>query len=289
MSNDSNIFYKTNPEDNGGSILYSKSVDKSYPGGTYKNVRSTDYDVEYTDFVKYGLSMKYNTANHAIFSFKKRGNYFATIPRLENDLDYRDGYTSPELFNKPYYRTDSSKYSCDIISANKLGYAHLSYNSVPIFDMYTKVISDPSSDEYSKYGGNSDDALFNNNWIPCGKSKKLQPGVVLEFTDGDTYIQRFDLLRVFPNDINQIPQHNEVISFICESFVNLDGRSDVNRYNTDSSLMTPANYGLLNNVYSQKNNYFNYNILDPLLFNTTKYSNTIIWSKTKISGSINDT
>ena len=68
--------------------MYSKSVDKSYPGGTYKNVRSTAYDVEYTDFVKYGLSMKYNTASHAIFSFKKRGNYFATIPRLENDLDY---------------------------------------------------------------------------------------------------------------------------------------------------------------------------------------------------------
>jgi len=49
--------------------------------------------------------------------------------------------------------------------------------------------------------------------------------------------------------------------------------------------MTTDNYGLFNNVYSQKNNYFNYNILDPLLFNTKNFNNTIVWSKTKTSGS----
>lgn len=108
------------------------------------------------------------------------------------------------------------------------------------------------------------------------------------FDDGDTYIQRFDLMRVFPNDILQIPQHNEVISFVCESFINLDGRCDVNRYNTNSSLMTPSNYGLVNNVYSQKNNYFTYNILDPKLFKSTKFNNSIVWTKPKVSGSIND-
>lgn len=100
--------------------------------------------------------------------------------------------------------------------------------------------------------------------------------MIIEYTVGDTHIGRFDLLRVFPNDINQIVQHTEIISFLCESFINTDGRSDVNRYNIDSSLMTTSNYGLFNNIYSQKNNYFNYNILDPVLFNTSNYSNTII-------------
>ena len=84
------------------------------------------------------------------------------------------------------------------------------------------------------------------------------------------------MLRVFPTDILQIPQHTEIVSFICESFVNSDGRCDVNRYNTDSSLMTTGNYGLFNSVYSQKNNYFNYNVLDPLLFNTKNYTNSIV-------------
>ena len=100
-------------------------------------------------------------------------------------------------------------------------------------------------------------------------------GMVVEYSIGDTYIGRFDVLRVFPNDTNQIVQHTEIVSFICESFINPDGRSDVNRYNTDSSLMTPTNYGLFNSIYSQKDNYFTYNILDPDLFNTNDYSNTI--------------
>ena len=100
--------------------------------------------------------------------------------------------------------------------------------------------------------------------------------MILYYTDGDTYIQRFDTLRVFPNDLNQIPQHTEIISFLCESFINVDGRSDVNRYNTDSALMAPSNYGLMNTVYSQKNNFFNYNILDPLLFVTKSFNNTIV-------------
>jgi len=252
-------------------------VDKSYPGGSYFNLVTKGGDVENSSDIQYGMSMKYNTANHALFSFKKNGNYFSTIPRIETVYDYYDGYSSPELFDVPYYRsTGSDKYSRDIIDCQKFNEGKLTYNATPIFDLYTGVISDPSNEDYSKYGGNSFDALYNNSWIPCGEPKKFLPNIEIEYTDGDTYIQRFDLLRVFPNDLNQIPQHTEIISFICESFVNLDGRSDVNRYTTDSSLMTSSNYGLLNSVYSQKNNYFNYNILDSDLFSTSKFNNTIV-------------
>ena len=97
----------------------------------------------------------------------------------------------------------------------------------------------------------------------------------MKYTDGDTYITRFDLLRVFPNDIKQVVQHTGIISFLCESLINIDGRCDKNRYNTDSSLMTTSNYGLLNTIYSQKDNYFNYNILDSTTFNLTKFPTTI--------------
>lgn len=155
---------------------------------------------------------------------------------------------------------------------------------MPIFDIYSNV------DESTKYGGVSQTALFNNQWIPCGDAVRISSApLVIEFTDGDTYISRFDMLRVFPNDLNQIPQHSEIVSFICESFINTDGRSDVNRYNTDSSIMTQGNYGLMNNVYSQKDNYFTYNILDPDLFNTSNFKNTILWSKSKLAGERVDT
>ena len=53
-------------------------------------------------------------------------------------------------------------------------------------------------------------------------------------------------------------------------------------------MMTSHFEYLLNNIYSQKNNYFNYNILDPLLFKSKSFSNTIVWTKTKVSGATTD-
>ncbi len=106
--------------------------------------------------------------------------------------------------------------------------------------------------------------------------------------DGDTFLQRYDLLRVYPNDLTQINQHTEIISFLCESFVNLDGRYDKNRYNTDSTYATPQNYGLVNGAYSQANNYFNYSAINVDLFSSYKFGNTVLWSGIKKSGSLVD-
>lgn len=295
---DSSLFYKTNYVDNpglNGLILYSKNVDKTYVGGEYKNPLWLSSVGLIYDTVSNAMSLKYNTAAHGIFSFGFDSPKYRCMPRI-NNVGEIDGVGLDNDYNdlpNPWYRT-GDEFRVDIFdrdvylndSASIID--NESKNSLPIFDIYSDIINDPLNSGYTKYGGISDDALYNNNWIPCGLAKKFEPGAILEYTDGDTYIQRFDLLRVFTDDNTQINRHSEIISFICESFINLDGRSDVNRYNTDSSLMTPSNYGLLNSIYSQKNNYFNYNILDPLLFNTTNFTNTIIWSKTKIAGSIND-
>lgn len=313
LFNDSTIFYNSNLCDNvqnNGNVIYSKSVEKIYPSGSYPNTfkwpnaHPDKKGVQISDnintesgkyYVDSGLSIKYNTANHAIFSFKENNGKFSCIPRIKNageTFDY-------ELFDNPkeWYRGDlqTNGFRLDLIDRGNLNNQlqstdNSTKNTSPIFDLYSNVVSDPTSPYYVKYGGNNSDALYSNTWIPCGKSVKItSDDLVVEYTEGDTYIGRFDMLRVFPDDILQIPQHTEIVSFICESFVNMDGRSDVNRNNTDSELMTPGNYGLFNNIYSQKNNYFLYNILDPSLFNTKNYSNTIIWSKTKSSGEIVDT
>ena len=306
--NDSDMFYKTNNEDNstnGGNIIYSKSVDKNYPSGKYYNTfkfgsgdtntlrysQNSDYgrgpgNVP-PNAINSGLSMKYNTSSHVLFSFKKQLNgYFACMPKLKNLLD-----SSTEYYKNPLYRSSPAndfEFRCDVLDpyvyiSNPITIGDTAKNSLPIFDLYSGVTT------ATRYGGQTASAIYSNNWIPCGGSVRTDLGAVsLYYTDGDTYIQRFDFLRVFPNDLNQIPQHTEIVSFLCESFINIDGRSDVNRYNTDSSLMTPTNYGLINNVYSQRNNFFNYNILDPLLFATKNFNNTIVWTKTKISGGVTD-
>lgn len=101
--NDSDIYYKTNNIDGGGNVLYSKYVEKNYPSGSYFNVAKSEQYVRDTIPIKYGMSMKYNTANHAIFSFKKNNGYYSTMPRLENSIDSTNGFRTPEIFNTPYY------------------------------------------------------------------------------------------------------------------------------------------------------------------------------------------
>ena len=283
--------YVDNPS-NSGSVIYSKNVNKVYPSNTYFNTIRYEKDtVDYTDGLRYtgflsgygddetehpvesGMYVKYNTANHAVFSFKIRNSKYACLPRLQN---VGETNLTEELFNNPqFYRQSGDGFRVDVLSRSVLKdvfnpNSDITKNSVPIFDLYKSVSDDV------RYGGKSPQAIYNNAWIPCGNPVSVVGGgLVVEYSIGDTYIGRFDVLRVFPNDTNQIVQHTEIVSFICESFINPDGRSDVNRYNTDSSLMTPTNYGLFNSIYSQKDNYFTYNILDPDLFNTNDYSNTI--------------
>lgn len=309
--NDSQIFYQSNPSDNqanNGLVIYGKNVEKNYPSNSYFNtIRYGDSGVldryksliytgaygnnqEKSSPVKQGFSMKYNTANHAVFSFKEVGGITKCMPRLKNSNENPSSVGDYESFSNPsWYRSTSNGFIVDLINRDVLNTPiaadnNSTVNSLPIFDIYSNV------DESTKYGGVSQTALFNNQWIPCGDAVRISSSpLIINFTEGDTYISRFDMLRVFPNDLNQIPQHTEIVSFICESFINTDGRSDVNRYNTDSSIMTPGNYGLMNDVYSQQDNYFTYNILDPDLFNTSSFKNTILWSKSKLAGESVDT
>jgi len=303
LYNDSEVLYKTNLTDNidgGGLILYSKYTEKNYVGGSYKNpTRHSDGTSELLT-VDSGMSMKYNSNIHSLFSFKLDGGKYKCIPRIsnlntliysENNLVQESSVTNEYMIN-PFYRGDSSSntegFTIDLLNRDTYmddseNIGTQSYNALPIFDIYSNVTTD------TKYGGLNESALYSNTWIPCGEPVSVTGNAIdVIYSVGDTYIQRFDFLRIFPNDMNQISQVTEITSFICESFINLDGRDDVNRYNTNSTLMSTSNYGLLNKIYSQKNNYFTYNVLDIDRFKANLFRNTIVWTKTKVSGELID-
>lgn len=142
------------------------------------------------------------------------------------------------------------------------------------------------------FGGDSDDALKENIWIPCGKPQPLsnvtssgrQFGTNFYYEYGDTYYQRWDCLKTYaftPEDINQVV---EIGSFMMESRVNLDGRYDRNRGQINNLYMSPRNFNLLNPVYTQKDNFFSYRIQDEDSYKDKTFPNQITWSKTKTSG-----
>lgn len=137
-----------------------------------------------------------------------------------------------------------------------------------------------------RFGGTSSDALKENTWIPCGEPVVLSTTGDTKFyySYGDTYFQRWDCLKTYPftrEDKNQIV---EIGSFMLATRVNIDGRYDRNRGQLSNINMSPVNFNLLNPIYSQQDNFFNYKIMDEDAYKDNYYPNQLTWTLTKISG-----
>lgn len=139
----------------------------------------------------------------------------------------------------------------------------------------------------NRFGGTSEEAFANNNWTPCGPSVAFtteSTSITLNYVEGDTYFQRYDCLKTYPytqEDQNSIV---DIVSFECETRVNIDGRYDRNRGLTNNLNITPQNFNLLNPVYSQADNFLIYHGKDSTKIEVTDYPNTLTWTKTKTLG-----
>ena len=138
------------------------------------------------------------------------------------------------------------------------------------------------------FGGNTEEAIKSNLWLPASQSVSIDSGYII-YEYGDTRYQRYDCLKTYaftPEDENQVI---EIASFMCETRVNMLGRYDKNIGNLSNLNADPTNFNLFNPVYSQKDNFFNYRILDSDIYKLDKFTNTITWSKEKHLGEDVDT
>ena len=147
------------------------------------------------------------------------------------------------------------------------------------------------TDDNTMFGGTTQDAIMNNDWHIAGKTESLHKdiGVKLFWLEGDTYYQRYDHLNTYPFSLEEENGITDIVSFMCETRVNIDGRTDRNRSQETNHALTPNNYNLFNSVYNQKDNFFTYRILDEDKFDLSVFPNTITWTKTKIFGEFVDT
>lgn len=139
------------------------------------------------------------------------------------------------------------------------------------------------------FGGDSQDAIMSNNWHVAGKTTSLSNNDYILWEEGDTYYQRYDHLNTYPFSIEEENGITDIVSFMCETRVNIDGRTDRNRSQETNHALTPNNYNLHNSVYNQKDNFFTYRVLDSDKFDLDKFPNTITWTKEKIYGEFVDT
>ena len=138
----------------------------------------------------------------------------------------------------------------------------------------------------STYQNNDWQDYKDRTWLPCGKIYDLNDNINehVMWTEGDTFFQRYDCLKTYPYSNEDYQSVVEIASFMVETHVNLDGRYDQNRGLTENSHVNPANFNLINPVYSQANNFFQYNVLDKEDFKTTDFPTRFTWSLNKING-----
>ena len=139
-----------------------------------------------------------------------------------------------------------------------------------------------------KFGGDSDEAILANRWVPAGEPTKITAGgegesetVTIEFKYGDAWYQRYDCLKTYPftqEDPNSVV---DIVSFCCESRVNLEGRYDRNKGLVNNVAMSPKNFNLLNQVYSNLDNFFTYRTFDEDYYKLSIFHNSVTWSRQK--------
>ena len=148
----------------------------------------------------------------------------------------------------------------------------------------------------NRFGGQTEEAFENNVWLPCGDPISLvdtnngvKSSVTLRWEEGDAYFQRYDHIKTYPFTLEDQNAVTDIVSFMCETRVNIDGRYDRNRGQTSNFSITPENFNLMNDVYSQPNNFFNYRTINPNKLNLDNFHNSITWTKTKTAGELIDT
>lgn len=157
-------------------------------------------------------------------------------------------------------------------------------SEVPPYLLIGEITRDIDSD--IRFGGNNEYAYKSNLWFPSGKSETLVKGkpITVKYEYGDTWYQRYDCLKTYAftdEDQNQIV---DIGSFLCETRLNLDGRTDRNKGNLSNLNASPVNFNLFNEVYNQKDNFFKYRILDKDFYKSSRYANQVTWTLEKVAG-----
>lgn len=256
------------------------------------------------------IRIRYKSTPHAVIALNyTKDNYQRILPTLKecdllngevantwwsiNHIDDNDKEGST-LYNKHMF-WDSDKNTVgvqqDVISPEAFGYipniGGLQHGWLWLGELYRESVP-------NRFGGDTQEALENNEWVSCGKSTSLidnniaKESLEIKWEEGDTYYQRYDHIKTYPYSLEEQNAMTDIVSFMCETRINIDGRYDRNRGLNSNFTITPENFNIINEVYSQPNNFFVYRALNTNRISLKDYPNTITWTKAKTSGELID-
>lgn len=234
------------------------------------------------------IEMKYKSSPHFVFGFKptkKPDNRRRNL--LEVDTNITTDVINSTIIYNIYTFYENTKRDNYI-------YKYKSTGNDALTNYYTLWLGELYRDIPNKFGGNSEQAYEDNEWLVSGDAINLSSIIAngkleLNWQEGDTYFQRYDCLKTIPYTAEDKNQIVEIASFMCESRINIDARYDKMRGQESNVYVTRNNFNLINDVYNQDNNFFVYRGLNTDKINLNSFPNTITWTKTKINGELIDT
>lgn len=248
------------------------------------------------------VRIKYKSTPHAVLALNYTKDKYQKILPTIKDIDRKTGTwnvnnTSVTLSTGNNYFWDKNRSIKGVVQdaidtgiiGNLSTVDSLQYGWLWLGELYNDNV-------VNRFGGQTEDAFENNLWLPCGESisildekNNIKSSVTILWTEGDTYYQRYDHLKTYPYTLEDQNSVVDIVSFMCETRVNIDGRYDRNRGQLSNLSITRENFNKLNNTYSQSNNFFNYRTINPNKLNLDDFHNSLTWTKSKTSGEEIDT
>lgn len=252
------------------------------------------------------VRMKYKSTPHAVFALNYATDGRQIVMPTNRETDYTDYWN----VNDANVTKEGVNHFFWNPTAKSISESEIQINDGVFQDVISEYTSNSTDNNYSylylaelyndnitnRFGGQTEEAFENNIWLPGGEPINLLNAdgtpvryASLTYTEGDTFLERYDCLKTYSYTLEDQNSVTEIVSFMCETRVNIEGRYDRNRGQLNNLTMTPENFNKVNKVYSQKNNFFNYRSINHSKFNLNYFPNTVTWTKEKQLGSIIDT
>ena len=253
----------------GGSAVIGTIKGHSYDGDDPENVSNVNVSHSWT-------RMTPSSTTRYVVEITEAGTESTESYVRDGDTYYLKEYAeSTGTYDNQHCITDQKVISHARLTANasgdKMGFLWLG-------EIYRSSVPE-------RFGGTTEQAFAKNIWKPCGGAVAVGGEMTVNFDEGDTYYQRYDSLKTYPFTLEDENSIVDILSFMVESHINLDGRYDRNRGQTNNLVMTPANFNLLNDVYSQSDDYFTYAGLEYSYFSQDYFPSQLTITEEKQAGS----